>query len=170
MQPASSWILVGFLSHNGNSVPLHFRLRSSLNSLSSAPDSPVTSISSSLPQCNPSASTTPPPPQGPLRRRGSPASTSDSSASPSGFSPQPRNPRSRPRLSPPGPTRLLQGQRPQAADALLVQIPLLRHPRPPAPQRRSPVAAALEAAKRASSPAPRRQAPPRPAPRPPHSW
>lgn len=32
---------------------------------------------------------------------------------------------------PPGPTRLLQGQRPQAAEALLVQIPLLRHSRPP---------------------------------------
>lgn len=41
------------------------------------------------------------------------------------------DPCSRPTPSRLGPTRLLQGQRPQAAEALLVQIPLLRHSRPP---------------------------------------
>lgn len=88
--------------------------------------------------------------------------TSGSSASPSVCSPQLRTPGSRPRPSQPGPTGLLQGQRPQAADALLVQLPLLRHPCPPAPLRRSPVAA-RETSCRAPSRAQRSQAPPRPA-------
>lgn len=39
------------------------------------------------------------------------------------FSLQPQTP-----SSPPGPTRLLQSQRPQAADAVLIQIPRLSHP------------------------------------------
>lgn len=54
----------------------------------------------------------------------SPASTSVSSS-------PPLTTPSLPKSSGFGPTRLLLGQRPQAADALFVQIPLLRHPRPP---------------------------------------
>lgn len=62
-----------------------------------------------------------------------PASTSGSLTPPQ-FPPSASDPGSQP-----GPTRVLQVQRPQAADALLVQVPLLRHPRPPAgPFRSSP--------------------------------
>lgn len=63
-----------------------------------------------------------------------------------------------------GPTRLLQGQRPQAADTLLVQIPLLSHPCPPAALLRSPDAA-RETARCAPGPALPRQAPPPSPPR-----
>ncbi|KAL0622137.1 Zinc finger protein [Plecturocebus cupreus] len=67
---------------------------------------------------------------------GSLASISGSPASTSVFFPQLLTLLSRSRPSRPGPTRLLQSQRPQAADAFLVQLPLFRHTRPPLACRR----------------------------------